>query len=85
MLFVLNGMNICLQDRHLDIQQQPFLIATDRLIRTVIILNCYIYTPVFRRDVLWYGDVRPSIRPSGSPSVRYSFPHFSPTCFDILI
>ena len=26
------------------------------------------YTPVFRRDVLWYGDVRPS----GSPSVRPS-------------
>ena len=22
------------------------------------------YTPVFRRDVLWYGDVRPSVRPS---------------------
>ena len=47
------------------------------------------YTPVFRRDVLWYGDVRPSVRPSGSPSirpsVRHSFPHFSPTCFDILI
>ena len=41
------------------------------------------YTPVFRRDVLWYGDVRPSVRPSGSPSVRHSFPHFSPTCFDI--
>ena len=20
------------------------------------------YTPVFRRDVLWYGDVRPSVR-----------------------
>ena len=55
------------------------------------------YTPVFRRDVLWYGDVRPglrptyygmvmsvrvSVRPSGSPSAR--FPHFSPTCFDIL-
>ena len=47
-------------------------------------------TPVFRRDVLWYGDVRPglrptlrpSVRPSGSPSAR--FPHFSPTCFDIL-
>ena len=36
------------------------------------------YTPVFRRDVLWYGDVRPS----GSPSAR--FPHFSHTCFDIL-
>ena len=30
----------------------------------------------FRRDLLWYGDVRPSI--------RHSFPHFSPTCFDIL-
>ena len=50
-----------------------------------------LYTPVFRRDVLWYGDVRPglrptlrpvSVRPSGSPSAR--FPHFSPTCFDIL-
>ena len=39
------------------------------------------YMPVFRRDVLWYGDVRPS----GRPSVRHSFPHFSPTCFDILI
>ena len=23
------------------------------------------YTPVFRRDVLWYGDVRPGLRPSG--------------------
>ena len=42
----------------------------------------YFYTPVFRRDVLWYGDVRPSVRPSGSPSAR--FPHFSPTCFYIL-
>ena len=48
------------------------------------------YTPVFRRDVLWYGDVHPSVRPSvrpsdspsGSPSA--SFPHLSHTCFDIL-
>ena len=61
-------------------------------------LLCYnfYYTPVFRRDVLWYGDVRPSvrpsvrpglrpsIRPSVRPSVRHSFPHFSPTCFEIL-
>ena len=34
----------------------------------------HFYTPVFRRDVLWYGDVRlsvrPSIRPSGPVSVR---------------
>ena len=43
------------------------------------------YTPVFRRNVLWYGDVRPSVRVSVRPSVRHSFPHFSPTCFDILI
>ena len=42
----------------------------------------FFYTPVFRRDVLWYGDVRPSDSPSGSPSAR--FPHFSHTCFDIL-
>ena len=41
------------------------------------------YTPVFRRDVLWYGDVRPGLRPSfRSPSAH--FPHFSPTCFDTL-
>ena len=50
------------------------------------------YTPVFRPDVLWYGDVRPGLRPGlrpsvDSPSVRSPsahFPHFSPTCFDIL-
>ena len=38
-------------------------------------VGCYIifYTPVFRRDVLCYGDVRPS----GSPSLRQSqFPAF---------
>ena len=28
------------------------------------------YTPVFRRDVLWYGAVRPSVRPSVRSSVR---------------
>ena len=28
------------------------------------------YTPVFRRDVLWYGDVCPSVRPGLRPSVR---------------
>ena len=44
----------------------------------------YFYTPVFRRDVLWYGDVRPSGSPSVRPSIRHSFPHFSPTCFEIL-
>ena len=30
------------------------------------------YTPVFRWDVLWYGDVRPSVRDSVHPSVRPS-------------
>ena len=53
----------------------------------------HFYTPVFRRDVLWYGDVRPGLRPSVRLSVRpvsvrpvsvRPFPHFSPTCFDIL-
>ena len=95
----------------------------------------FYYTPVFRRDVLWYGDVRPGLRPSVRPSqfsalfsymlwhiylkfcvslyfyarkIKFechqfpslfagvmllfnfkllqicSFPHFSPTCFDIL-
>ena len=29
----------------------------------------FYYTPVFRRDVLWYGAVRPSVRPSVRPTV----------------
>ena len=32
----------------------------------------HFYTPVFRRDVLWYGAVRPSVRPSVRPFVRPS-------------
>ena len=55
-------------------------------------INVNFYTPVFRRVVLWYGDVCPSVRPSvhpsrspsGSLSVSHSFPHFSPSCFDVL-
>ena len=35
------------------------------------------YMPVFRRDVLWYGDVRPSVRPSIRLSVRVSVRPFS--------
>ena len=31
---------------------------------TKIRRSIFVYTPVFRRDVLWYGDVRPSVRPS---------------------
>ena len=38
---------------------------------------CFYYTPVFRRDVLWYGDVRPTLRPSIRPSVRVSVRPFS--------
>ena len=38
------------------------------------------YTPVFRRDVLWYVDVRPS----GSPSVRPSVPSVRPSQFSAL-
>ena len=37
----------------------------------------FYYTPVFRRDVLWYGDVRPGLRPSVRPSVRLSVRPFS--------
>ena len=35
-------------------------------------------------DGTYYGMVM-SVRPGLRPSVRHSFPHFSPTCFDILI
>ena len=30
------------------------------------------YTPVFRRDVLWYGDVCPSVRPGLRPGLHPS-------------
>ena len=35
-------------------------------------LTLSFYTPVFRRDVLWYGDVRPSGSPSVRPTLRPS-------------
>ena len=35
-------------------------------------------------DGTYYGMVM-SVRPGLRPSVRHSFPHFSSTCFDILI
>ena len=52
-----------------------FVLMYYRSSLSVVTLRQFLYA---RRDVLWYGDVRPS----GSPSAR--FPHFSPTCFDIL-
>ena len=47
------------------------------LISTIqVYLFSYFYRPVFRRDVLWYGYVRPSgspsVRPTLHPSVRLS-------------
>ena len=36
------------------------------------LLIIHFYTPVFRRDVLWYGAVRPSVCPSVRPFVRPS-------------
>ena len=66
----------------------PFLIPAQLLTTPLSPCTIHFYTPVFRRDVLWYGDVRPSVRPGLRPSirqsVRHSFPHFSPTCFEIL-
>ena len=63
--------------------QRPHKATTRPLLerRKSFFLYNVFYKPVFRRDVLWYGYVRPSVRPSGSPSGR--FPHFSPTPFDI--
>ena len=53
-----------------------FVLMYYRSSLSVVTLRQFLYA---RRDVLWYGDVR---QPSGYPSAR--FPHFSPTCFDIL-
>ena len=49
-----------------------------------------LYTPIFRRDVLWYGDVHPGLRTSMDPSdfssgsLSVCFSRFLPKCFDIL-
>ena len=40
--------------------------TVNKLLPIWFFLHKYFYTPVFRWDVLWHGDVRPS----GSPSVR---------------
>ena len=45
-----------------------FYCTTDQVRVSSISVN--FYTPVFRRDVLWYGDVRPGLRPGLRPSVR---------------
>ena len=50
--------------RHYPLQTYFIL----KKIRKIVVVVGHIYTPVFRRDVLWYSDVRPS----GSPSVRPS-------------
>ena len=47
-----------------------------------LVVFVFYYTPIFRRDVLRYGDVRPGLRPSDSPSglrpsVRVSVRPFS--------
>ena len=57
----------------------------------IIFYTPVFYTPVCRRGrimVWWCPSVRPYVRVSVRPSVHPSvtvFPHFSPTCFDILI
>ena len=40
-----------------------------RMVLTHFVKIISFYTPVFRRDVLWYGAVRPSIRSSVCPTV----------------
>ena len=74
-----------LHDIHLSLTKASALIANNKPWR-------HRFTHVFIRQSLdgtYYGmvmsvrvSVRPTLRPSGSRSAR--FPHFSPTCFDIL-
>ena len=49
------------------------------------VAHVHFYTPVWKTDVLCYGNVRPSVCPSVRPSVRPSFPDFFSTCFEISI
>ena len=42
---------------------RPFWLHLLRHVNRHIYIYMNFYTPVFRRDVLWYGDVRPSVRP----------------------
>ena len=59
-----------------DLLLKKIVLGYDFWIRGVIYC-CYFYTPVFRRDVLWYGDVRPGLPPGLRPSVRLSVRPFS--------
>ena len=83
--------------QHLNFPYQVCVFRADQKNEMVALASDWLRhfcTPVFRRDVLWYGDVRPGLHPSDSPSVRPSvrpglrpsarFPHFSPTYVDIL-
>ena len=60
--------------------QHPVTKVPLKQVRYARYWNCF-YTPVFRRDVLWYGDVRPSRSPSVRPS-QFSSP-FSYMLWDI--
>ena len=62
------------------------LLKRSPLYTKYLLLTCYLIFLYARlqtgRIMVWWC---PSVRVSVHPSVRHSFPHFSPTCFDILI
>ena len=69
-------------------QRSPLTMCSDAIWRIVKVgtflhVHCFLYARLQTgRIMVWWC---PSVRPGLSPSVRHSFPHFSPTCFDILI
>ena len=57
-----------------------FILHSSKINQTLYKTEAHFCTPVFNGT--YYGDVRIPVRPSDSSSV--SFPHFFPTCSDIL-
>ena len=78
----------------------PFRLASDAILLLREYVTGLLSIPIYLHsyfvirpssDGAYYGmvisvrpSIHPSVRPSGSPSVSHNFPHFSPTCFDIL-
>ena len=85
---VLNNTN---KNNSILLEEFASVFMCPRILRTTLVykkIQPYLHiVNIFIRpssDGTYYGMVM-SVRPSVRVSVRHSFPHFSPTCFDILI
>ena len=92
-IHLIRGTNVLISQNESNVRRNPNS-GKKKFIICVYNVDTHEWTPFYTSVFRWYGDVRPGLRPSDSPSVRLSvrpsgsppasFPHFSSTCFDIL-